>query len=243
MKMQRFIAVTALSLLVGACAHVPVSKDYTAFHRAAPRSVLVVPVINHSNEAQAGDLFLTTLAVPLAERGFYVFPTNMSKKLIEGDGMSDPGVVHTAPTPAIAKLFGADSVLYVEILDWRSKYVVTATNIDVKFLYTLKSGKTGALLWQEERAFTYSTSAKSGNILADLVANAITSMIQNGKADYTPVAIQANAIAITPDGQGLPYGPYNPLKSTNATRFPATGSGKISTASTHAIAGAQELNN
>lgn len=70
--------------------------DYTRFNEAAPHSVLVVPVINHSNETQAADLFLTTLAVPLAERGYYVFPTNMSKKLIDNEGLSDPGLVHAS---------------------------------------------------------------------------------------------------------------------------------------------------
>ena len=197
--------------------------------------MLVVPVVNHSNEAEAANLFQTTLAVPLAERGFYVFPTNMSRKLIEDDGLSDPGAVHAAPTQAIAKLFGADTVLYVEILDWKSHYVVTASNIEVKFLYTLKSGKTGAVLWQQEQPFVDSTSANSGNIFADLIANAVTSMIDNGRADYTPVAMAANAAALLPEGQGIPFGPYNPANSDNGKLFPATGSGMVSNATTHAI--------
>ena len=173
--------------------------------------------------------------MPLAERGYYVFPTAMSKKLIQDDGLSDPGAVHSAPTPALAKLFGADSVLYVEILDWKSRYAITASTITVKFLYPLKSGNTGELLWQEEQGYTYSTSANSGNILADIMANAITSMINNGRADYTPVAVQANALALLPPGQGIPFGPYSPAKGQNEKDFPSTGSGKSSNASTPAI--------
>jgi hypothetical protein len=232
----RALAAAALVILTSACAaNLPNPKDYTAFQKAAPRSVLIVPVINHSNETQAADLFLTTLAVPLAERGYYVFPTNMAKKLIESEGMSDPGLVHGAPTPAIAGMFGADTVLYVEILDWKSKYVVLATNIDVKFLYTLKDGHTGAVLWQDEQAYTYSKSARSGNILVNLVANAITAMADNGRADYTPVAVQANVLALMPDGQGIPYGPYSSLASHDVTAFPATGSGRVSNATTQAV--------
>jgi len=237
MTLKRALTVGLLALMTSGCvANLPNPKDYTAFHKAAPHSVLIVPVINHSNEAQASDIFLTTMAVPLAERGYYVFPTSMSKKLIENDGMSDPGIIHSAQTPAIAKLFGADSVLYVEVLSWKSKYVVTASVIDVKFLYTLKSGKTGELLWQEEKGYQYSTSANSGNILADLVANAVKSMIDNGRADYSPVAIQANALALLPPGQGIPFGPHNPNQAQNDKLFPATGSGKLSNATTPAIA-------
>jgi hypothetical protein len=226
-----------LSLLMGGCAaNLPNPKDYTAFHKASPHSILIVPVINHSNETQAADIFLTTMAVPLAERGYYVFPTNMSKKLIENDGLADPGLVHGAPTQSIAKLFNADSVFYVEVLNWKAKYAITASVINVKFLYTLKSGKTGELLWQEEKEYQYSTSANSGNIFADLIANAVKSMIDNGRADYSPVAIQANALALFPAGQGLPFGPHNKNNVQNEKLFPATGSGKLSNATTSAVA-------
>jgi hypothetical protein len=234
---SKALAIGALALLTGGCAaNLPNPKDYTAFHKAAPRSILIVPVINHSNETQAADIFLTTMAVPLAERGYYVFPTNMSKKLIENDGLADPGLVHGAPTPSVAKLFNADSVLYVEVLSWKAKYVVTASVIDVKFLYTLKSGKTGDLLWQEEKEYQYSTSANSGNIFADLIANAVKSMLDNGRADYSPVAIQANNLALLPDGQGVPFGPRNRNSEQNEKLFPSTGSGKVSNAKTSAVA-------
>ena len=236
MKLRHAFTAGVMSLCVGACAgNAPIPKDYTAFRKAAPRSILIVPVVNHSNEAQAADLFLTTLAVPLSERGYYVFPTAMTKKLIQDDGLSDPGAVHSASTPALASLFGADAVLYVEILDWKARYAVTASTVTVKFLYTLKNGRTGDLLWQDEQGYTYSTSSNSGNILADLVANAVTSMINNGRADYTPVAVQANALALLPVGQGIPFGPYARITGQDDKAFPSTGSGKVSNASTPAI--------
>ncbi len=237
MKAFRLALIAPLALALSACAanQKIVGIDYSRFTQAAPHSVLIVPVVNHSNETQAADLFLTTLAQPLAERGYYVFPTNMAKKLIENEGLSDPGLVHSASTKTMASLFGADTVLYVEILDWKSKYVVTASKIQVKFLYTMKDGHTGDLLWQREQQAEYQYSANSGNIFADLIANAVKSMIDNGRADYTPVAVQANAMALYPAGVGVPFGPYSPHKQLNAKAFPATGSGKLSDAKTVAI--------
>jgi len=234
--LSRLCAALIIPFALAACAAKPIPKDYSAFYGSNPRSVLIVPVINHSAETEAADLFLTTLAVPLAERGYYVFPTNMTKKLIENDGLSDPQLVHTAATPTLARLFNADAILYVEILDWKAQYVVTSSNIVVEFLYTLKGGKDGSLLWQDQQKFTYSASANTGNIFADIIAAAIVSAIDNARADYTPVAIQANVAALLIDGHGLPYGPYSKVKDKNGTLFPASGTGQISNASTQAVA-------
>lgn len=227
--------IIAAVLLTGCATKIP-PKDYARFYSSSPRSVLIVPVINHSSETEAADLFLTTLAVPLAEKGYYVFPTNLTKKLIENDGLSDPQLVHSAATPAIARLFNADAVLYVEILDWRSEYVITSSNIVVEFLYTLKDGKEGRLLWQDQQKFTYAASAATGNIFADLIANAVVAAINNARSDYTPVAIQANFAALMLDGQGIPYGPYSTLKEKNETLFPADGTGRFSNATSVAVA-------
>ena len=235
MKIIRLALVGALTTLLAACASGPAPKDYTAFMAAKPRSILIVPVINHSSEVEAADLFLTTLAVPLAERGYYVFPTNMTKKLMDSDGLSDPQLVHSSDTRRIGQLFNADAVLYVEVLDWKSKYVLTASNIETKFLYTLKDGRTGQLLWQDERAYIHSTSANSGNIFADLIANAVKAAIDNARADYTPVAAGANALAIYTQGQGLPFGPYSPAQSSNGKLFPSLGTGNLSNATTVAV--------
>lgn len=229
------VAVSAITL-AGCATNAPTGKDFSAFEAARPRSILVVPVVNHSSETEAADLFLTTLPVLLGERGYYVFPVNMSKRLMEDDGLADPMLVHGTPSPQVASLFGADSVLYVEVLEWKSTYAVLSSGITVKFLYTLKDGRTNQLLWQEEREAVYSQSSNSGNILVDLVATAIAAAADNARSDYTPVAMVANQAALTVDGQGLPYGPYSPLATQNEVKFAATGSGLVTNSSLSAIA-------
>jgi hypothetical protein len=49
-----FAAVGAVSL--AGCATTPEPKDFTAYNAEMPRSILVVPVVNHSNEVDAADL-------------------------------------------------------------------------------------------------------------------------------------------------------------------------------------------
>jgi hypothetical protein len=236
--MSRFFtaALLAAGAVLAGCATPGVPpKDFTAFNTVKPRSILVVPVINHSNETEAADLFLTTLPVMLAERGYYVFPVSAVKKLVENDGLSDPALVHGAATPRLAGLFGAETVLYVEVLEWRSVYTGLSAGTAVKFLYTLKDGRTNALLWQDERAITHAQQASSGNILADLIATAIVAAINSTKSDYTPVALMANEVALGTAGQGVPFGPYSSMVAQNAKLFPSTGTGTSTNATLSAL--------
>ncbi len=224
-------------LLLGACATIPpATRDYSAFNAANPRSILVVPVINNSAEVEAGDLLLTTLAVPLAERGFYVLPVTAARKVMQGSGMGDPGLVHRQPTPELARLFGADAVLYVEIDEWKSSYAVVSTGIQVGMVYTLKDGRSDALLWQDQQAAFLQTSQSTGNIFADLLVAAVTAAVDNSRADYTPIANMATAAALSTPGQGLPFGPHTPMAAQNATLFPSTGSGLVSDATRPTLA-------
>lgn len=230
------IIILLLTVILSACASAPNPKDFTTFHAADPHSILIVPVINHSEEVEAADLFLTTLPVPLSEKGYYVFPTNMVKKVMEEDGLADPQLVHSADTTRLALLFGADSVIYVEILEWTNKYSVLASGIQVHFLYTIKDGRDGKLLWQDEQNLYVDTSGGgSGNVFADLIVTAVVAATDSLSSDYTAVANSANAAALYAPGQGIPAGPYSPLYQGDTTDFPANGSGRISDATTSAI--------
>jgi len=235
--MLRNLAVGLVAIGLSACATNQITpKDYSAFNAERPRSVLVVPVINHTNEADAANLFLTTMAVPLAERGFYVFPINATRNLMEAEGLGDAGLVHGTPTSQLAQVFGADSILYVEVLQWDSKYNVLSSDIKTEMLYTLKSGKTDQVLWQDQQEYVHSYSGGSGNFLVDLVATAVSAAVDSTRSDFTPVAMGANVTVLTPAGLGMPFGPYSPSFSQNETLFPANGTGLVTSASREAIA-------
>ena len=97
-----------LTLILAGCA---TPKDYAKFNAVQPRSILVVPVVNRSVDVTAPDYFLSTIAIPIAEQGYYVFPVNMVKRILEDDGLSDADLVHNAQTNKLASLFGADAVM------------------------------------------------------------------------------------------------------------------------------------
>jgi len=203
-----------LLMLVG-CVHVP-PRDYSKFEAAKPTSILIVPVVNESVEVTAPDYFLSTVSVPLAELGYYVFPVNLVKRMLEDEGMSDATLVHNAPAAKICSLFGADSVLYVTITDWNAQYLVLTTTVNVGLKYAIKECKTGSTIWEHAQRMSYAPQGtNTGNPLGNVIAMAITAAVAKAAPDYVPLARQANAltfygntVAVYRPGVGIPMGPY-----------------------------------
>jgi len=192
-------------LLSLGCAAAPPMKDYTAFRAADPRSILVVPVVNNTTNVEAPGLFLSTLPIPIAERGYYVFPVNMVKRVLDDEGLSDPNLVHGADTARLCNLFGADAVLYVSIEAWTAKYILINTEVIVEFDYVMKDGKTGDTIWKERRKVVSNSSEGAQDPLSPLVM----AVIRKAYPNYMPLARSANSWVFTAPGIGLPAGPRN----------------------------------
>ncbi|HIJ95452.1 MAG TPA: DUF799 family lipoprotein [Desulfuromonadales bacterium] len=206
------ILISVVILLTGCVTTQP--KDYTKFNASKPSSILVVPVVNRSVEITAPDYFLSTISVPLAENGYYVFPVNLVKRMLEDDGLSDSNLVHSAPVEKVANLFGADSVLYVTINQWDAAYMILTTQVTVDISYIIKAGKTGEVLWEHNQKMVYvPQNTSTGNPFADLIVMAVKAAIAKAAPNYVPLARQANLATFTFPGSGIPYGPYAKIES------------------------------
>jgi hypothetical protein len=203
------IKLLILMLILSSCATAPPQRENSRFRDASPRSILIVPVINRSVDISAPDYLLSTMTIPLAEKGYYVFPVNMVKRVLEDDGLSDANLVHSAPAERLGSLFGADSILYVTIESWDAKYYVIGTTVTLQLLYTIKDGRSGATLWQRrQRVIRQSQNTSSGNAIADLVAMTVSAAVSKMAPDYIGLAREANARAFAYPGAGIPPGPY-----------------------------------
>lgn len=199
-----------LTLMIGCAQHTP--KDFTNFRTQDPHSILVVPVVNKSVEVTAADYFLSTISMPLGEKGYYVFPVNLVKRVLEDEGLSDASLVHNASAKRLSDLFGSDSVLYVTIERWDSQYLVITTTVTVEFSYVIKSGKTDEVLWSERRKMVYQPqNSGGGNPLAMLVVAAINAAVTKAAPNYMPLAKQANLQVFAYPGPGIPAGPYSEM--------------------------------
>ncbi|TAN71395.1 MAG: hypothetical protein EPN20_04660 [Magnetospirillum sp.] len=199
----------SLSLLasLAACVTAP-PKNYDAFAAVNPYSILVVPPINRSTDALAGDYLLTTISRPLANRGYYVFPVNLVKRVLEDDGLADSNMVHAADPAHIGQLFGADTILYVTIEEWTAQYLVLDTIVKVDVSYILKETSTGQTIWQHRQVAQYNVNQGGGGGIAGLVIKVIVAAIERAKPDYIRLARQANGSAFGTPQQGLPPGPH-----------------------------------
>lgn len=228
MKLQRVcktVLVVLISVSIFGCASVP-KKDYSLFRAEDPRSILVLPVINRTVDVDAPDYFLTTVSRPVAERGYYVFPINLTKRILEDDGLADANLVHSADPTRLGEIFGADAILYITIEHWEAKYLLISTSVYVEFTYILKSGRTGEEIWRESSSMSYSSSqSSSGFFLADLIINAASAAITKAAPNYIPLAQQANFQAVGIRRKGLPAGPYRGDYGLDLDEFPILESG------------------
>lgn len=218
----------ALIILVGVCLAVACAgcatplppKDYAQFRRSDPKTILVVPAVNRSVEVNAPDYFLSTIVRPLAERGYYVFPVNVVKRVLEDDGLADANLVHNADPTRLGELFGASAILYVSIERWDAKYLVLTTQVTVEFTYAIKSGQTGEELWRTTERMVYQPQASSaGNPLATLIIAAVQAAATKAAPNYIPLTQQANWTAVTRPHQGLPAGPHNKAYKQDTEQF------------------------
>jgi hypothetical protein len=216
------IGVVMLALTLAACAAPQNAKDYSAFRAHDPHSILVVPVLNNTTSLTAQDYFMSTISAPFAERGYYVFPAHMVKSILEKEGLSDAGLVHSANPVRFGQLFGCDTVLLIDVNKWESKYVLLSTTTTVSFQYRLASCRDGSILWEDKRELSYSPqAANGGNPLAALIADAIMAALEKAEPNYMPLATQANTLAAATVGQGLPAGPYRSEYGQDAKQFPS----------------------
>lgn len=201
-----FLLISTLTLLVGCATKQP--KDYTKFNAAKPNSILIVPVVNRSVEVTAADYCLSTITIPLAENGYYVFPVNLVKRMLEDDGLSDASLVHNASVEKLSNIFGADAVLYVSINQWDAQYMVLTTQVNVDLSYVIKDGKTGDTLWEHNEKMVYAPNNSGGGGIGSLIVMAVNAAVTKAAPNYVPLARQANNKTFTYPGSGIPPGPY-----------------------------------
>lgn len=210
--MRIMLLALALSLLTG-CVAPPAKRDMSAFYAAAPRSILVVPTINKSLDVDAPNYVLATLPVPIAEKGYYVFPVNTTTYVLEQEGFYEGERIHEHPTPILAKMFGADAVLYVTINRWDAQYLLITTTVTVEFDYRLVS-KDGTEIWKESKRMQYQPqNSTSGPPLAMLIAAAVNAAVARAAPNYIPLTQQANREVFVLGVNAIPDGPYRPDSS------------------------------
>lgn len=184
--------------------------DFSEFQKEPPRSILIVPVVNRSLDVDASNYVLSTLTVPLAELGYYVFPVNTVKVVLEQEGLYEPEQVRRMEPAQLAALFGADAVLYVTINRWDAQYVLISTTVTVEFDYEMRR-KDGTRIWHAKKQMQYTPQQQqqqNAHPLAMLIAAVVEAAITRAAPNYLPLTQQANNQVFVVETTKLPPGPY-----------------------------------
>lgn len=183
--------------------------DYTAYRQHPPRSILVLPPINESTAVEGTFGYLSTVSRPLAERGYYVFPVDVVDHLMRENGLPGAGEMHEVSLEKLREVTGADAVLYLTLHSYGSKFQVLSSNTTVSVSGRLVDTRTGTLLW-DGSGLAQQGSGGSGNPLADLLAAAITQVVNSKTDPAHGVSRLANAQLFGTIKRELPRGPLVP---------------------------------
>lgn len=207
-KLLAYLTLTILILTFTGCGPAYITKGvaFPKMYDQQPKSLLILPPMNESTDAEAKDYYMTTTEMPFALMGYYTFPTEMVSDIMKQEGIYDTELLYNMPLNKYYEYFGADAVLFTKIKKWDVSYMVLASNLTVSIEARIVSTKTSEELWKYTGTVVVDLSGgNSGGGLAGLIAKAVMTAINTAAADYVKYAKVANNRII----YTLPVGPYN----------------------------------
>jgi len=207
-KLVTYLALTISILTFTGCGPAYITKGvaFPKMYDQQPKSLLILPPMNESTDAEAKDYYMTTTEMPFALMGYYTFPTEMVSDIMKQEGIYDTELLYNMPLNKFYEYFGADAVLFTKIKKWDVSYMVLASKLTVSIEAKIVSTKTSEELWKYTGTVVVDLSGgNTGNGLAGLIAKVVVAAINTATADYVHYAKVANNRII----YTLPVGPYN----------------------------------
>ncbi|MEH2922045.1 DUF799 domain-containing protein [Samsonia erythrinae] len=209
--MNRFLGLCGLvfALVLTGCAK-PVPYDYTAFKESKPKSILVLPPVNHSPDVKASYSLLSQVTYPLAESGYYVLPVAVVDETFKQNGLSTASDIHALSTAKLRQIFGADAALYLDVKEYGTSYTVINSETRVSADARLVDLRTGKLLWSGSATASSNEQQSNSNggiigILVQAAVNQIADTISDKGHDVAGVT-SARLLAAG-HARGMLYGP------------------------------------
>lgn len=200
--------------LFGGCATKPSPYDYSAFQRAKPSSLLVLPPVNDSPEVKATIGTWAHSTRPLAEAGYYVLPVTLVDETFRQNGLTSANEIQEIPYPKLREVFGADAAVYLTVKKYGTTYAVVSSDTRVEVEGRIVDLRSGELLWQGK---AYASSAEqqqqSGGGIVGLLVTALVNQIVGTATDaaFNFAGIANQRMLGAPRYNGVLPGPRSPL--------------------------------
>jgi hypothetical protein len=213
MTMLRLCAAVACLVLLGGCATKAPPYDLSAFLKAKPVTMLVMPPVNESPDIKATPGVWAQATRPLAEAGYYVLPVTLVDETFQQNGVTTATQAQEVPLQKLRDYFGADAAVYLKVTKYGTSFQVLASETRVEVEGRVVDLRDGRLLWQGK---AMATSAEQGQQaqggLVGLLATALVKQIVGTATDASfNFAGTANSRLLSaPRYNGIPAGPRSP---------------------------------
>ncbi|MFZ0022586.1 DUF799 domain-containing protein [Acinetobacter sp.] len=210
-NLKHLFALSAVAILFTGCTMAPQNtRDLSSYTAHMPKSILVMPPVNESPDTRAPYSYWSTVTVPIAEAGYYVFPISVVDTMFKENGVYNGSDAQMVSPQKLKEIFGADAALYIKVKEYGSKYQVIQTVATVAVEAKLVDLKTGELLWEgTEKQQLANNNSNAG--LVGMLVGALVDQISNHLSDKAYVLSGTVSHLLytprLPQQKGLLYGP------------------------------------
>ncbi|MBL1378047.1 DUF799 domain-containing protein [Zobellella iuensis] len=211
MKRTLYPLLLLVTAILAGCA-APEAYDYAAFKAAKPKSILVLPPANQSPDVKASYSLLSQVTYPLAESGYYVFPVAVVDETFRQNGLVNPEDIHKVPLDKLHQIFGADAVLYIEVEEYGTSYMIISSDTRVTASARLVDLRTGQQLWAGKATASSSEQSSSSGSLVGMMVQAVIEQIASTLTDKGHQISGITSARLLSAGMpnGILYGPRSP---------------------------------
>jgi hypothetical protein len=223
--MRRHLLLTLASgllaaVLLAGCAVPQRHVDYTSFRKSQPRSVLILPPVNDTNDTAASYSLLSQLTLPVAEAGYYVVPVAVMEETFKQNGLTTPNDIQAVSMDKLREYFGADAVIYPRVTKYGSVYQIVDSTTIVSASAKMVDLRTGDTLWVGSASANGKELGGNvnvgGGIIVALVQAAVKQVAHSVTDESHDVAaLAANRLLKAGPPDGLLYGPRSPKVGTD----------------------------
>jgi hypothetical protein len=206
------LLIAVVTLATGCATVKPI--DYTAFIQAKPASLLVLPPLNDSPDIKATPSVWAHATRPLAEAGYYVFPSTLVDETFRQNGLNQAADIHQVAPAKLRQFFGADAALYLRVKQYGASYSIISSETRVDVEGRIVDLRSGQQLWQGSASASSSEQqqANQGGLAGLLVAAVVKQVIANTSDHAFTYAGTANQRLLgVPRVNGILAGPRSPL--------------------------------
>lgn len=217
-RLRTYLAGLALLALLGGCTSTKGPGPYeAAFRQHHPRSIVVLPPLNNTNDVRATYSLMSSATNPLAESGYYVFPVAIVDQTFKENGLIQPAEMHQASPAKLNEIFGADAALYLTVTQYGASSALLGGDVTVKVEGVLIDTRTGTKLWEGQATASDAEGKQNqnNNLLGLLISGIINNVANTLSDPGYRVGRMANGRLLSAGTQSLLYGPRSPKYQAN----------------------------